>query len=62
MKNVTSRVEGTKLILEIDLTKNLGPSSTGKMVNIASTGGFQVVEGTNGLKLNLNLGQPVTGK
>ncbi len=34
-KNVTHRVEGRKLVIEVDLDKNLGPSKTGKSEMVA---------------------------
>lgn len=44
-----------KLILIIDAKETIGLSSTGKMMGIASTGGFQSIPG--GLKLNLYVGK-----
>jgi hypothetical protein len=40
MKGITERIEGDKLILEIDLTGNFGESSTGRSYTIATTEGF----------------------
>ena len=37
MKNVEITVEGNTLIFKIDLTKEFGPSSSGKNIIIAST-------------------------
>lgn len=39
MFNITYKVTGTKLVLEIDLTKEKGPSSSGKTIIVASTEG-----------------------
>ena len=39
MKNVEMRVEGTILTITVDLSKEFGPSSTGKTIIIASTEG-----------------------
>ncbi len=39
MKNVELRVEGTTLTITVDLTKEFGPSSSGKTIIIASTEG-----------------------
>ena len=39
MKNVDMTVEGNMLTIKIDLTKDFGPSSSGKTIIIASTGG-----------------------
>lgn len=38
MQNVTQRIEGNKLILEIDLTQEIGLSETGKTINVANSG------------------------
>lgn len=39
MKNVEMAVEGTILTIRVDLSKEFGPSSTGKTIIIASTEG-----------------------
>ncbi len=39
MKNVEMSIEGTILTIKIDLTKEYGPSSSGKTIIIASTEG-----------------------
>ena len=39
MKNVEMKVEGNILTIKVDLTKELGPSSSGKTLIIASTEG-----------------------
>lgn len=39
MKNVEMSVEGTILTIRVDLSKEFGPSSTGKTMIIASTEG-----------------------
>jgi hypothetical protein len=39
MKNVEMNVEGTILTIRVDLSKEFGPSSTGKTLIIASTEG-----------------------
>ncbi len=39
MKNVEMTVEGTMLTIRVDLSKEFGPSSTGKTIIIASTEG-----------------------
>jgi hypothetical protein len=53
MENIELRVEGTKLILVVDLTKEIGPSSSGKNTLIASTEGNANVPGVEGLKVGL---------
>ena len=39
MKNVDMTVEGTTLTIKVDLSKDFGPSSSGKTIIIASTEG-----------------------
>ena len=39
MKNVEMTIEGNILTIKVDLTKDLGPSSTGKTIIIASSEG-----------------------
>ncbi len=54
-ENVKCLRQDGKIILVIDENGDIGPSSSGKMVGIASTGGFTTIPG--GLKLNLYLGK-----
>ena len=52
MKNVETRIEGTKLIITVDLSKSFGPSKSGKTIIIASTeGSLKVGEATLGLNV-----------
>lgn len=39
MKNVEMSIEGTVLTIKVDLSKEFGPSSTGKTTIVASTEG-----------------------
>ena len=39
MKNVEMKVEGNILTIKVDLTKEFGPSASGKTIIIASTEG-----------------------
>lgn len=39
MKNVEMNVEGNILIIKVDLSKEYGPSSSGKIIIVASTEG-----------------------
>lgn len=43
MANVETKVESNKLIITVDLTKDEGPSKTGKTLIVATTNGFQRV-------------------
>jgi len=53
--NVKLIKQDDMLILVIDEFKEVGASSTGKMMGVASTGGF--VKLPNGMKMNLYLGR-----
>jgi hypothetical protein len=55
MKNVEITVEGNTLIFKVDLTKEFGPSSSGKNIIIASTEGNQSVPGREDVKVGLNV-------
>ena len=55
MKNVEIKVEQGKLVITVDLTKELGPSSSGKSVIIATTEGNIEVPGTADVKMGLNV-------
>lgn len=61
MLNVHSKMEGDKLILTIDCSKsakdNAQPSSTGKTLKVASTGGF-VRFGDVSVSLNATIPAP----
>jgi hypothetical protein len=46
------------LVLVIDITKEIGESSSGKMMGIGSTGGFVPVPGTKA-KMNLYIGTKI---
>ena len=55
MKNVEMKVEGNILIIKVDLTKEFGPSSSGKTIIIASTEGNIAVDGHDKTKIGLNV-------
>ena len=57
MKNVQMKVEGDKLTITVDLSKEFGPSSSGKTIIVASTEGNQTVEGYKAYnyKIGLNI-------
>lgn len=55
MKNVEFKVEKKILTIKIDLSKEFGPSKSGKSITIASTEGNTAVEGTDGVKVGLNV-------
>lgn len=54
MENVKWEIKDSKLIIEIDLTKEFGLSKSGKTVTIASTRGNQKIEGTDAV-IGLNV-------
>lgn len=45
MKNIDLKQEGKFLVIKVDLTKEFGPSSSGKTIIIASTEGNVSVPG-----------------
>ena len=55
MKNVEMTVEGNTLILKVDLSKEFGPSASGKTIIIASSEGNQSVPDRDGVKIGLNV-------
>ncbi len=55
MKNVEMSVEGNILTIKVDLTKDFGPSSSGKTIIIASSEGNQSVPGKEAVKIGLNV-------
>lgn len=57
MFNVSSKVTGTKLVIEVELTKERGLSSSGKTIIVASTeGNAKVAEWTKGeIQFGLNV-------
>ena len=54
MQNINYEVKDDKLIIEIDLTKEFGPSKSGKTITVASTRGNQKIDGTD-VVMGLNL-------
>ena len=59
MQNVEFQVEGNALMIVIDLSQELGESSSGKSVIIATTGGNVSVPGYEDVKVGLNVYRPV---
>ena len=58
MKNVEISVTGDKLHIEVDLSQDFGPSSSGKSITIASTEGNKAVPGKEDVKIGLNVYKP----
>lgn len=55
MKNVEVKAEHGKLVITVDLAKDLGPSASGKSVMIATTEGNVDVPGVPDTKFGLNV-------
>jgi hypothetical protein len=55
MKNVEMKVEGNVLTIQVDLTKEFGPSSSGKTIIIASTEGNVSIPEYEEAKIGLNV-------
>lgn len=56
-QNVKTTVEGTKLTIEVDLSKTFGLSATEKTIIVASSKGNQDI-GVGDIKLGLNCYKP----
>ena len=55
MKNVEMSLEGDILTIKVDLSKEFGPSASGKTIIIASTEGNVVIPGHEESKVGLNV-------
>lgn len=55
MKNVEMKVDGDILTITVDLSREFGPSSSGKTIIIASTEGNVSVPGIEDKKVGLNV-------
>ena len=55
MKNIETKVEHGKLTITVDLTKELGPSASGKSIIIATTEGNVDLPGASDVKIGLNI-------
>ena len=59
MKNVDMKIDGNILTIKVDLTKEFGPSSSGKTIIIASTeGNISVPERDEKVGLNVYRKKP----
>lgn len=58
MENVVMSVKGTKLTVEIDLSKSFGESSSGKSIVVATTAGNVAVPGHEEVKIGINAYKP----
>lgn len=55
MKNVEMTIDGNILTIKVDLTKDFGPSTSGKTIIIASSEGNQSIPGKEAIKIGLNV-------
>lgn len=55
MKNVEMKVSGNILTVTVDLSKEFGPSSSGKTIIIASSEGNKSLPGREDVKIGLNV-------
>ncbi|MDP2853141.1 MAG: hypothetical protein Q8O28_02725 [Smithellaceae bacterium] len=55
MKNVEMKVEDNILTIKVDLTKEFGPSASGKTIIIASTEGNISIPEKDEIKIGLNV-------
>jgi len=58
MQNVSFQIKGNQLVITVNLDLELGASSTGKSVIIATTGGNVPVPGYDEIKVGLNVYRP----
>lgn len=54
MQNITMSRDGNRLKIEIDLSRDYGPSTSGKTVIVASSRGNSLVPGTEDTFIGLN--------
>jgi hypothetical protein len=55
MKNVEMLIDGNILTIKVDLSKEFGPSTSGKSIVIASSEGNKSVPGKEDVKIGLNV-------
>ena len=55
MKNVEMKLEGDILTIKVDVTKEFGPSASGKTIIIASTEGNISIPDKDEVKIGLNV-------
>jgi len=55
MKNVEMNLDGSILTIKVDLTKEFGPSSSGKTIIIGSTEGNVAIPEKEEVKVGLNV-------
>lgn len=55
MKNVDMKLDGTILTIKVDISKDFGPSKSGKSISIASTEGNISIPDVEEIKIGLNV-------
>jgi hypothetical protein len=55
MKNVDMKLNGNQLVITVDITKEFGPSKSGKSITIASTEGNVSIPDNEDIKIGLNI-------
>ena len=55
MKNVDLKLESNILTIKVDISKEFGPSTSGKTTIIASTEGNKALPGKEDVKIGLNV-------
>lgn len=55
MKNIDMTLNGDKLVITVDLTKDFGASKSGKSITIASTEGNISLPEHDDIKIGLNI-------
>ncbi len=55
MKNIDLSIEGNILTIKVDISKDFGPSASGKSITIASTEGNKSLPGKEDIKIGLNI-------
>jgi len=55
MKNVEMKLDGDILTIKVDVTKEFGPSASGKTIIIASTEGNISIPDKDAIKIGLNV-------
>ena len=55
MKNIEMKLNGTQLVITVDITKDFGMSKSGKSITIASTEGNISIPEHEDIKIGLNI-------
>jgi hypothetical protein len=55
MKNVEMLIDGNILTIKVDISKEFGPSTSGKSIVIASSEGNKAVPGKEDVKIGVNV-------